>query len=457
MSLQIFLYLLGLVTTVLAIFYTKEAQAAETATLLQAAEAGAGEDPTGPDSTDETPLGYIVILAPFLATIVSTIRIRMRPREKWATCLMAANQIVDQIYRYRLRTDPYDTSKNPPSKDGDEPIVIPPKQREINARKEFIDTCTKIYSAAISAEVAKNGALKMGTMAMLETSTNSDERKLFQMMLKDHVEGKLLGKKISKLRGAPAMKTRPAKYAIVPASDELMKNALDLKTSQTGKASKKAKKGIIQKQADALDAMVSGKIEDALDKVNEIADKAVEAVTEATGGGVEESDDDVDDTLGVKKSGGKDDYMSQMSIESYVEARLRPYTAFLERRARILARQALIFEHVSMFANTSSAVMAVLGLASYVAISVAISSVALALLDYFYMLAQLGYTNRALEEAHNALLYWDSLSLVQRKKVSVKRKMANLMEGNVLALCSIRTGISAELPNEADDATAEAE
>ena len=93
MSLQIFLYLLGLVTTVLAIFYTKEAQAAETATLLQAAEAGAGEDPTGPDSTDET-LGYIVILAPFLATIVSTIRIRMRPREKWATCLMAANQLV---------------------------------------------------------------------------------------------------------------------------------------------------------------------------------------------------------------------------------------------------------------------------------------------------------------------------------------------------------------------------
>ena len=103
-------------------------------------------------------------------------------------------------------------------------------------------TRTKIYSAAISAEVAKNRALKMGTMAMLETSTSSDERKLFQMMLKDHVEGKLLGKKISKLRGAPAMKTRPAKYAIVPASDELMKNALDLKTSQTGKASRRPRK-----------------------------------------------------------------------------------------------------------------------------------------------------------------------------------------------------------------------
>ena len=121
----------------------------------------------------------------------------------------------------------------------------------------------------------------------------------------------------------------------------------------------------------------------------------------------------------------------------------------------VMARRALVLEHVSMLANTAGAVLAVINLANYVAISVAISSVAMAFIDYFYIPSQLAATNRALEETHNALLLWDSLSLVQRKKGSVKRKIASVMEGNVLQLCSMRTGISPALPGASDEAADE--
>lgn len=133
---QVFLYFLGIITTTLAVFYTQEAQARDQQAALAALPTVADAGPNPPVNLSQTtPLGYIMILAPILATFVGTIRAKMRPREKWATCLMASNQIVDQIYRYRLRTDPYDTSKSPPSKEGEEPKVVPPKIREMEARK----------------------------------------------------------------------------------------------------------------------------------------------------------------------------------------------------------------------------------------------------------------------------------------------------------------------------------
>ena len=110
-----------------------------------------------------------------------------------------------------------------------------------------------------------------------------------------------------------------------------------------------------------------------------------------------------------------------------------------------------MLEHVAMLANTGGAVMAVVGWSEYVAISVAIASVSMAFLDYFYIPSQLAATNTALEKTHNALLKWDSLSLVQRKMGSVKRELADVMEGGVLELCSMRTGLSSNLPGQGDD------
>jgi hypothetical protein len=82
--------------------------------------------------------GLSVVMLPVLSAGVGTLRTRMRPREKWASCLMAAHQVVDQIYKYRLRTDVYDVMAPQVLEEGQEART--PKQRNMDARLAFVAT-----------------------------------------------------------------------------------------------------------------------------------------------------------------------------------------------------------------------------------------------------------------------------------------------------------------------------
>ena len=82
--------------------------------------------------------GLSVVMLPVLSALFGTLRTRMRPREKWASCLMAAHQVVDQIYKYRLRTDVYDVMAPQVLEEGQEART--PKQRNMDARLAFVAT-----------------------------------------------------------------------------------------------------------------------------------------------------------------------------------------------------------------------------------------------------------------------------------------------------------------------------
>lgn len=299
----------------------------------------------------------------------------------------------------------------------------------------------------------------MGKMAKFgNTSTKSKEREQFQLMLKDHVEGTLYGKGIKKMSGLPEGEVGGLETAL-----ELMKQGADGKAQLKDAKTQKSVLGKlplfkkILKQVDTIEAkadQVIGKMGQAIDKANDFADHAVAMVSNAAdkaGFTDQASDEEETDDLGAKKKGGMDDYISPISIEAYVQSRVRQYAGYLEKRAPVMARRRLILEHISMLANVSGVVLAFLNFANYVAISVAISSVALAFLDYFYIPSQLSATNKALEDTHNILLYWDSLSLVKRKSRAVKLKIADVMEGSTLQLCSMQTGVSAALLGAAED------
>ena len=296
-QIQIFLYLLGILTTVLAVFYAQEKAAAEEAAALAALEGGErmlseiplevgsglfAEFGSGAtiDPNTQSPLEMTMIMLPILATLVGTIRTNLRPREKWATCLMASNQIVDQIYKFRLRTDKYDTQAPPPVKEGEEPVEISPKMRETFARKDFIDTCTGIYSHAISTEVSKGGALKMGDIAKLQTQHEADQ-KVFIELLKRHVKGTLYGQKLppapSDLKKKPlsskqAAKELEGKKKQAKKAKEALSKAKNFKKSKQGGMLMKllsmtpaGKK--MAKQAEKMMAQADGAM-GAMDKLN---------------------------------------------------------------------------------------------------------------------------------------------------------------------------------------------
>lgn len=340
--------------------------------------------------------------------------------------------------------------------------------------QEFIDTCSMIYSTAIAAEVGKNGALKMGKSAQLQTSTSKEDREKFRLILHEHVHGKLYGQRVEKLSNRVASSGDAKAAAKDLMGDE--KKKLDAAKKKKGMilrivsktplakvpAFKKAldKVNAIEKKIDdGMEAVATG-VGQVIEKAANVVEQGQEAVTDsAAKAGVnlnekeaEEGDEKEADDLGAKKGGGTDDFFSQLSVESYVDARIRPFCHhYLEKRAPMMARRGLILDHIVMLANTAGAVMAVINLSNYVAISVAIASVAMAFQDYFYVAPQLAANNTMLEQTHNLLLFWDSLSLVQRKTGGVKMKLADTMEGGVLNLCSARTGLSPNLPGQGDD------
>ena len=122
-----------------------------------------------------------------------------------------------------------------------------------------------------------------------------------------------------------------------------------------------------------------------------------------------------------------------------------------ERPTRVRGRTAgnSRLETAVITLNTTGAVLAVLGSADWIAVTVAAASQCMSIIDYFYIPSQLQATNKALENCHNLLSYWDSLSLVQAQTRGVKRTCCQCVEGAILEITSARTATSAALPGEA--------
>ena len=146
-----------------------------------------------------------------------------------------------------------------------------------------------------------------------------------------------------------------------------------------------------------------------------------------------------------------DDLISQMAVESYVDFRARPFAVFLEKRAPKISNRSQLLEYGAILCNTGGAVLAVLGKADFIPITVAAAQLAMALGDYFYIPSQLAAANSGLQELHNLLNWWDGQSLIQRKTRAAKLKACTIVETAFLNVVASRTALSAALPGDAKE------
>jgi hypothetical protein len=404
-AIQLFTYCNAILTTVLAVLYALETASSDLAAALAALtpvldtiqngelSSGALDGVVEGAVTEEvnplkglTALEMTMVLLPIISALLNAIRSKMRPREKWATCYMAAFQIVNQIYDYRLRTNAYDPTPPPPKEGEEPPPEISPKKRAVMMRQLFVETCKAIYTAAISTEVAKGGSLQMGQKGGMDLE---NDKASFIEALNEHNQIVILGVSKSK---------KPKKSKVTPAPPE-------------------------EEEPDYDENAVQEKISKKVDKKRA-------------------KDEEGPSSMYV------DNLYSQLDVESYMHCRLRPLTAFFERRAPTLSNRATYMEGVAIAANTVGALLAVTGGAEFIAISVAVASVAMALQDYFYLPSQTNIANSVLSECHNLILHWDSLSLVQRKTRRTRSLVCTTCEQSYLSLVSARTAISAKLPTE---------
>jgi hypothetical protein len=138
---QMTIWTLSLITTVVAI--TKSS-------------IGNGSDPAGAvlqrlvhlDAdvalTITTWLGYAVLLLPIITALVFSMASKLLWRDKWSVCIMAATQLVTEIYKFRMATLEYDMSVPPMSTSGDESERLP------LSRQIFVSRIQAFYIACVT-------------------------------------------------------------------------------------------------------------------------------------------------------------------------------------------------------------------------------------------------------------------------------------------------------------------
>ena len=368
---QMLVYALGITTTILAIVYT--------------------------ENRDSEALGTAMVIMPVATGLLSTLRSRLRYREKWSACMMAAHQVVSEIYKFRLRALEYDVDALAlVDDDGDGEADVNPKLREAQVRSDFVDRVADIYGSAVASEVSKGGALKHTSTTRLDCSVPED-RAVFQRSLARHVERKLYNR-------------RPAKD---PAQRE---------RRQGGSVGRRR----MPKATAVADAMVAA-VEDG---VAGVADNAA---------GVGVGGKPVAQLRAIEV----DDFVSPLSIETYIDHRVRPLAAYLEQRVPMLSRQLQGCEAIALLCNAAGACVAVVGHAEWVALAVAVSAAFNALADYFYLTSQVSAANGAMQDVHALLSWWDSLSLVQRKTRQARARAVETAENAILSAVGAMTAQSA--------------
>ena len=144
-----------------------------------------------------------------------------------------------------------------------------------------------------------------------------------------------------------------------------------------------------------------------------------------------DDDDDTNDDNGK----ADDDLLQTITIETYVDFRVRTFAVRLENYAPTCARRLQLLESAVFLVNTAGGILAVLPgtLATWVAITVTISATLSALQEYHNLPRLVPALNTALRDVHNLLTWWSALSLIDRRTRTAKHHMVSTLEAASLS------------------------
>merc|ERR1711959_491272 len=139
----------------------------------------------------------------------------------------------------------------------------------------------------------------------------------------------------------------------------------------------------------------------------------------------------------------EDDYVKPISIDTYVEFRIRPLLEYLERQIPRLSRRAGYVKVITLVLSTLGTLLAGVSQQIWVALTVALgTAVANA--------AQLSSTTAAQRDVKNTLVWLDSLSTVQRRTRAVRTRALNVVESAMFNIATAYTG-TATRPTEGSE------
>ena len=140
-------------------------------------------------------------------------------------------------------------------------------------------------------------------------------------------------------------------------------------------------------------------------------------------------------------SDSEEDYLGIMSIESYIKFRAIPLTSMFQKMCPATNRTLHNLELIAFIFTSFGALLAIVNQAQWVAITVAIGSSVEAYIQHSSMRAKRDTLNRNLTELQNLLTWWDGLTLVDRRTLSVKEHAVDVVETCYMNLMERITGL----------------
>mmetsp|Transcript_107473 Transcript_107473/g.213413 ORF Transcript_107473/g.213413 Transcript_107473/m.213413 type:complete len:983 (-) Transcript_107473:41-2989(-) len=152
---------------------------------------------------------------------------------------------------------------------------------------------------------------------------------------------------------------------------------------------------------------------------------------------------DADNTIDIFRDIEEDDFVSPISIETYMEKRMKPLMIQFCAKAPWLSRRCAFMDHLSMLVNAVAVALAIPGsLDHWVTMAMSVRALIMNVVEFQNYQVRLRALNGCLRDLQNLQTWWDSLSIVDRRTGAAKSNAVLVTEQ---AFLSARCAGSAQI------------
>jgi hypothetical protein len=208
---------------------------------------------------------------------------------------------------------------------------------------------------------------------------------------------------------------------------------------QTGPMSKEVLEQHVQRNLLQISADVSDRRHCCCGMRRKGRNQILEAATSPAGA----DDECAKDTLDLYGAVESDDFASIISIEAYMEHRMKPIMKLCGTSAPNLAWRLRMLERLSLFLNAVTVAFAVprkLNITHWLVLCVTTKVLVMNVIEYAAYGMRLTAVNNGVKEMQNLLTWWESLSVIDRRTREAKTLAVGTVEQAMLKVWLARTG-----------------
>lgn len=351
---------------------------------------------------------YASIILPLMVTALLTWRGRFDPDTQVLELKSGAARIEEEIYKFRTRTCQYGRAALAAGDDDDDSGGGGGGGGgAVRARERFGANITAIWDGLLKSVVTEH-SMPRRLEGHNHTTTLNSEYKAAQGLMSKYMPGEMVGDDDDDEGGAPNMDKAVAKKA---AALKKKADRLQVLTEQAaGAADGVGGGGLLSKGLNGLKGLRGGSTSIAPEQA------------------VKKPDEEEGKDGGAAEAMQSDSGFGPLKAEEYVKFRMLPKLILYSKLSPLQARTLAICEITAIGLSTLNSLLGAFDMSQPVPLIVQIGSTIGAWQAYKQMKMALKLTNAAVGQLERLCLWWQSLSMIEKRRPDSKEKLVRITE-----------------------------